>query len=135
MSNQATAEAALLSSAALSALVDLARASVVASVEGRALPAVPDQAELSWPRGVFVVPDILANAGGVTVSYFEWVQDRDGYFWTEDTVNQRLEEIMVRSFYHVLDVSKKYNVNMRMGAYTLAIDRVAAVHKMRGMYA
>jgi len=82
-----------------------------------------------------VVPDILANAGGVTVSYFEWVQDRDGYFWTEETVNQRLEEIMVRSFYHVLDVSKKYNVNMRIGAYTLAIDRVAAVHKMRGMYA
>jgi glutamate dehydrogenase (NAD(P)+) len=86
-------------------------------------------------KGVFVVPDILANAGGVTVSYFEWVQDRDGYFWTEETVNQRLEEIMVRSFNNVLEVSKKYAVNMRIAAYTLAIDRVAAVHKMRGMYA
>ncbi len=84
---------------------------------------------------MFVVPDILANAGGVTVSYFEWVQDRGGYFWTEAVVNQRLEEIMVRSFDHVLEVSKKYKVNMRIAAYTLAIDRVAAVHRLRGMYA
>jgi glutamate dehydrogenase (NAD(P)+) len=86
-------------------------------------------------KGIFVVPDILANAGGVTVSYFEWVQDRGGYFWDEETVNNRLIQIMTQSFRSVLDVSKKYNVNMRIAAYTLAIDRVAAVHRLRGMYA
>ena len=104
-------------------------------IEGANGPTAAGADEILDKKGVFVVPDILANAGGVTVSYFEWVQDRDGYFWTEETVNQRLEEIMVRSFNHVLDVSKKYNVNMRIAAYTLAIDRVAAVHKLRGMYA
>jgi glutamate dehydrogenase (NAD(P)+) len=104
-------------------------------IEGANGPTAAGADEILDRKGVFVVPDILANAGGVTVSYFEWVQDRDGYFWTEDVVNGRLEEIMVRSFYHVLDVSKRYKVNMRIAAYTLAIDRVAAVHRLRGMYA
>jgi glutamate dehydrogenase (NAD(P)+) len=104
-------------------------------IEGANGPTAAAADEILDKKGVFVVPDILANAGGVTVSYFEWVQDRDGYFWTEDVVNQRLEEIMVRSFNHVVEVSKKYNVNMRIAAYTLAIDRVAVVHRMRGMYA
>jgi glutamate dehydrogenase (NAD(P)+) len=104
-------------------------------IEGANGPTAAGADEILDKKGVFVVPDILANAGGVTVSYFEWVQDRDGYFWTEQLVNQRLEEIMVRSFDHVLQVSKKYDVNMRIGAYTLAIDRVAAVHRLRGMYA
>jgi glutamate dehydrogenase (NAD(P)+) len=86
-------------------------------------------------KGIFVVPDILANAGGVTVSYFEWVQDRGGYFWSEDTVNDRLREIMVRSFKDVLDLSKQHKVNMRTAAYMLAISRVATVHRLRGIYA
>ncbi|HWO88097.1 MAG TPA: Glu/Leu/Phe/Val dehydrogenase [Gemmatimonadales bacterium] len=86
-------------------------------------------------NGVFVVPDILANAGGVTVSYFEWVQDRGGYFWDEATVNSRLEHIMVDSFNKVLETSQKYKVNLRIAAYILAIDRVALVHKLRGLYA
>ena len=86
-------------------------------------------------NGVFVIPDILANAGGVTVSYFEWVQDRGGYFWTEKLVNERLRDIMVHSFQSVLDLSKRHKVNMRTAAYMLAISRVATVHRLRGIYA
>jgi glutamate dehydrogenase (NAD(P)+) len=86
-------------------------------------------------KGIFVVPDILANAGGVTVSYFEWVQDRGGYFWDETTVNNRLTEIMTRSFADVLQLSRQHKVNMRTAAYMLSISRVATVHRLRGIYA
>ncbi|MDA1081348.1 MAG: Glu/Leu/Phe/Val dehydrogenase [Gemmatimonadetes bacterium] len=86
-------------------------------------------------KGVFVVPDILANAGGATVSYFEWVQDRQGYFWAEDNVNKSLTTIMERSFDAVLDLSTQHKVNMRTAAYMLAISRVATVHRLRGVYA
>ncbi len=86
-------------------------------------------------KGVFVIPDILANAGGVTVSYFEWVQDRGGYFWDEDTVNQRLERIMVHSFADVTTMAERHGVNLRIAAYMVAIERVAAVHRLRGLYA
>jgi glutamate dehydrogenase (NAD(P)+) len=85
-------------------------------------------------KGIFVIPDILANSGGVTVSYFEWVQDRGGYFWDEATVNHRLTEIMQRSFQDVLSLSKQHKVSMRTAAYMLSISRVATVHRLRGIY-
>jgi len=86
-------------------------------------------------KGVFVIPDILANAGGVTVSYFEWVQNREGYYWREDVVIERLREVMIRAFDMVLAYSKEHGVNMRTAAYMVSIDRVAAVHRLRGIYA
>ncbi len=86
-------------------------------------------------KGVFVIPDILANAGGVTASYFEWVQDRMGYFWTEDEVNQRLDRIMTDSFQDVISYATSHDTNNRIAAYMLAIDRVAYTTKQRGIYA
>jgi glutamate dehydrogenase (NAD(P)+) len=86
-------------------------------------------------KGIFIVPDILANAGGVTASYFEWVQDRQGYFWKEDLVNERLEEILKESFEEVVRYSETHGVNNRIAAYMLAIDRVAGVIRQRGFYA
>ncbi len=91
--------------------------------------------EILARKGIFVIPDILANAGGVTTSYFEWVQDRMGYFWTEDEVNQRLDRIMIDSFNDVLQYSIAHSVNNRIAAYMLAIDRVAHTTRQRGIYA
>ena len=91
--------------------------------------------EILSDKGIFVIPDILANAGGVTVSYFEWVQDRQGFFWNEDLVNERLAEIMVNSFDAVVSYAEKHNVHNRVAAYMLALDRVASCIKLRGIYA
>jgi glutamate dehydrogenase (NAD(P)+) len=109
------------------------RAKVV--VEGANGPTTPDAHEHLHKRGVVVVPDILANSAGVTASYFEWVQDRHGYFWTEQEVNERLEAKMVQAFGAVRQTAMDFKVDMRTAAYIVAIKRVADVTRVRGMYA
>jgi glutamate dehydrogenase (NAD(P)+) len=104
-------------------------------VEGANGPTTQRADEILSKNGVLVVPDILANAGGVTVSYFEWVQDRAGFFWRESEVNERLEDIMVQSFKDVATMAEKYGVSFRIAAYMLGISRVAHDTMVRGLYA
>ena len=86
-------------------------------------------------KEIFIIPDILGNAGGVTVSYFEWVQDRQGFFWRESEVNERLQDVMDHSFDQVVRYAEMHGVNNRIAAYIVAIDRVARALKLRGFYA
>ncbi|MGO9480656.1 MAG: Glu/Leu/Phe/Val family dehydrogenase [Candidatus Kryptoniota bacterium] len=104
-------------------------------VEGANGPTVAKADPILDDKGILVVPDILANSGGVTVSYFEWVQDRQGYFWTLDRVNRRLDRMMHDAFSNVFQTAERYKVSMRVGAYILAIDKVAKTLKVRGIYA
>jgi glutamate dehydrogenase (NAD(P)+) len=103
--------------------------------EGANGPTTAVADDILQAKGIFVIPDILANAGGVTTSYFEWVQDRQGYFWKESVVNEQLQSIMEASFEDVVRYAETHNVNNRIAAYMLAIDRVAYTIKQRGIYA
>ncbi|MCU1309596.1 MAG: gdhA [Candidatus Angelobacter sp.] len=112
---------------------DKIKAKIIA--EGANGPTTSVADEILQDKKVFIIPDILANAGGVTASYFEWVQDRQGYFWKESVVNEQLENILVDSFDAVVQYAETHNVNNRIAAYMLAIDRVAFTIKQRGVYA
>jgi glutamate dehydrogenase (NAD(P)+) len=97
-------------------------------------PTTPGADEVLHDKGVFTIPDILANAGGVTVSYFEWVQDLQGFFWDEDEVNRQLEKVMVRAFQEVMQSAEKHSLNNRTAAYVLAVGRVAMATQVRGLF-
>ena len=111
---------------------DRIRAKIVA--EGANGPTSPEADKILHERGVFLIPDVLANAGGVTVSYFEWVQGQQEWFWTEEEVNDRLRNIMQASFQYVLETHLKENVPMRMAAYIVGVGRVAEAIRTRGIY-
>jgi glutamate dehydrogenase/leucine dehydrogenase len=140
LSNEAllTLDADILVPAALENQITAKNAAGVRArviVEGANGPTTPEAHRVLHERGVFIVPDILANAGGVTASYFEWVQNRHGYFWPEEDVNERLEAKMMGAFETVVKTARRYRVDLRTAAYVVAIDRVATVTRMRGMYA
>ena len=97
-------------------------------------PTTPEADAILFDRGVFLIPDILCNAGGVTVSYFEWVQDMQSFFWTEQRINESLKEIMDRAFEAVHSMSHRQEVDMRTAAYMVAVARVAEATTLRGLY-
>jgi glutamate dehydrogenase (NAD(P)+) len=103
--------------------------------EGANGPTTPEADAILRNKGVFVIPDILANAGGVVVSYFEWVQDLQNFFWTEEEVNKKLRDILIKAFHEVLHMSQKHAVDMRLAALMIGIDRVARAMLWRGFYA
>jgi len=103
-------------------------------VEGANGPTTPEADRILHDKGVFLVPDVLANAGGVTVSYFEWVQDMQSFFWKESEINRRLEEILISSFANVLAIANERKTDMRTAAYILAVKRVVEATRNRGIY-
>jgi len=130
-------ECDVLVSAALEEQITKENASPIKAkiiAEGANGPVTPDADEILRKKGIFVIPDILANAGGVVVSYFEWVQDTQAYFWTRKEINQKLKDIVTESFNTVYAISQKEKVDMRLAAYMLAVSKVAEATRLRGSY-
>jgi glutamate dehydrogenase (NAD(P)+) len=123
---------AALENAITLANVGRVKASIIAELANG--PTTPGADRVLADAGIFLVPDILANAGGVTVSYYEWVQDQYSYFWTENQINERLELTMRAAFRSVYETAERYKTDMRTGAYILAVDRVAEATRVRGIF-
>ena len=103
-------------------------------LEGANGPTVPSADDILAERGVLVVPDVICNAGGVTVSYFEWVQDFSSFFWTEDEINQRLDQIMVNALNHIWDTADQHKIGLRTATFAVACERILAARQERGLY-
>src|SRR5260221_7331222 len=103
-------------------------------VEGANGPTTPEADDILNERGVFLMPDILANAGGVVVSYFEWVQDLQAFFWTEAEVNAKMEQILISAFEQTVAMAAQHETDLRLGAHIIGVSRVAQATRLRGIY-
>ena len=127
----------ILIPAALEGQITAARAQRIQArlvLEGANGPTVPEADDILASRGVLVVPDVICNAGGVTVSYFEWVQDFSSFFWDEDEINQRLDRIMVNALNQIWDTSDKHRITLRTATFAVACERILTAREERGLY-
>ena len=127
----------LFAAAALESQIDAARARRIKTrviLEGANGPTLPEADDILNERGIVVVPDVIANAGGVTVSYFEWVQDIASFFWTEDEINVRLDKIMVDALKKIWDTADRHRITLRTATFAVACERILTARKERGLY-